>query len=95
MMYSIQYIPYAAYRETMRASAALGIDKTRCHIGCCLSQREAPRMDQEQTTRIHELCQQIAEEQDQEKFLVLVRELNQLLEEKGKRLKNAVPHQVK
>lgn len=51
-------------------------------------------MDQEQTKRIHELCQQIAEEQDQEKFLVLVQELNRLLEEKGKRLKSALPHEA-
>jgi len=38
--------------------------------------------------RIHELCCLIAVEQDQQKFLKLVDELNQLLEVDDQRLKN-------
>lgn len=41
--------------------------------------------------RIHELCCLIAVEQDQQKFLKLVDELNQLLEADDPRLKNRSP----
>lgn len=39
------------------------------------------------------LCEQAANEQDPEKLMELVKEINRLLEEKEQRLKNAAPHQ--
>jgi hypothetical protein len=43
-------------------------------------------MDKAETSRIQQLCAQIAEEQDREKFMDLVKELNRLLSAKEERL---------
>ncbi len=43
-------------------------------------------MNQADSDRIHELCSLIAVEQDREKFLALVEELNRLLAAKDRRL---------
>jgi hypothetical protein len=43
-------------------------------------------MTPEERERMHMLCEQIAKEQDHEKFVKLVRELNDLLEHKEDRL---------
>ncbi len=44
--------------------------------------------------RIHELCSLIAVEQNREKFLDLVKELNRILEAKDERLQNERSHGV-
>ena len=43
-------------------------------------------MNKAQSDRVHELCSQIEKEQDQRKFLNLVKELNEILSEKEARL---------
>ena len=45
-------------------------------------------MNKADSDRVHELCSLIAEEQDREKFLDLVRELNRMLSEKDERLRS-------
>ena len=45
-------------------------------------------MNKADSDRVHELCSLIAEEQDREKFLDLVRELNRMLSEKDARLRS-------
>jgi hypothetical protein len=42
-----------------------------------------------ETERMRKLCEQITVEKDQDKFLELVTELNDLLEQKNKRLDNS------
>jgi hypothetical protein len=44
-------------------------------------------MNKADSDRVHELCSLIAEEQDREKFLDLVRELNRMLSAKDARLR--------
>ena len=48
-------------------------------------------MTSEERERMHALCQQIAVEQDRSKFDALIRELNDLLERKHKRIEP--PHE--
>ncbi len=48
-------------------------------------------MNKEDTDRIHELCSLIAVEQDHQKFLNLVGELNRILSAKDRRLQNVDP----
>jgi hypothetical protein len=47
-------------------------------------------MNKFDSDRIHELCSLIAVEQDREKFIELVDELNRILEAKGDRLQNDI-----
>ena len=44
-------------------------------------------MKKAESDRVHDLCLLIAKEQDREKFLVLVQELNRILSAKDERLK--------
>lgn len=54
---------------------------------------ESETMNQADNDRIHELCSLIAVEQDRQKFLQLVQELNDILSNKEKRLeKNELSH---
>jgi hypothetical protein len=46
-------------------------------------------MNQAESNRIHDLCALIEKEQDREKFLNLVRELNDILSAKDTRLRNS------
>jgi hypothetical protein len=46
---------------------------------------------QENTEKWMELCGQVAKEQDPQKLIVLVTELNRLLDEKAERLKSITP----
>jgi hypothetical protein len=46
-------------------------------------------MNKADSDRVHELCSLIATEQDREKFLDLVRELNRILSAKDARLRNS------
>jgi hypothetical protein len=48
-------------------------------------------MNQSDSDRIQELCSQIAVEQDRQKFLKLVQELNRLLSAKDGRLQDNEP----
>lgn len=48
-------------------------------------------MSQKDNDRIHELCSKIAAEQDRQKFLLLVEELNRLLSAKDRQLKENEP----
>jgi hypothetical protein len=48
-------------------------------------------MKKADSDRIHELCSLIAVEQDREKFLTLVEELNRILEAKDARLQRNQP----
>jgi hypothetical protein len=48
-------------------------------------------MNKAESDRIHELCTLIAVEQDRQKFLALVKELNRILSAKEKRLTGARP----
>jgi hypothetical protein len=50
-------------------------------------------MNKADSDRIHELCSLIAVEQDRQKFLNLVRELNQILGNKEAQLQNKVDDQ--
>jgi hypothetical protein len=45
-------------------------------------------MDEKENQRIHELCSQIAVEQDHKKFLALVEELNRILSAQDRRLQS-------
>jgi hypothetical protein len=45
-------------------------------------------MNQADSERVHELCSLIEKEQDRQKFLLLVTELNRILSAKDERLKN-------
>jgi hypothetical protein len=46
-------------------------------------------MNKAESDRVHELCSLIEKEQDEGKFLALVRELNQILNAKEARLRSA------
>ena len=46
-------------------------------------------MTPDERETMHILCERIAKEQDHERFLRLVQELNDLLEHKGQRLKQS------
>ncbi len=48
-------------------------------------------MSKDESDRIHELCSLIAVEQDRQKFLNLVEELNRILSAQGRRLQNDRP----
>jgi hypothetical protein len=48
-------------------------------------------MNKEDSDRIHELCSLIAVEQDRQKFLTLVAELNRILSAKDQRLQSVAP----
>ncbi len=48
-------------------------------------------MNQNDSDRIHELCALIAVEQDRQKFLRLVEELNRILSAQDRRLQNMKP----
>lgn len=48
-------------------------------------------MNKADSDRVHELCSLVAKEQDREKFLNLVRELNRILSEEDERLQNEGP----
>jgi hypothetical protein len=48
-------------------------------------------MNQAENDRIHQLCALIAVEQDRQKFLELVKELNRILSTKEQRLSAAKP----
>jgi hypothetical protein len=52
-------------------------------------------MNQADIDRTHELCSLIAVEQDREKFLKLVEELNRILNAKDERLQNRGPGSAK
>jgi hypothetical protein len=45
-------------------------------------------MNREESDRIHQLCLRIETEQDREKFLILVEELNRILTAKTARLRH-------
>jgi hypothetical protein len=51
-------------------------------------------MNEADSGRIHQLCSLIAVEQNREKFLDLVKELNRILEAKENRLQNERSHSV-
>jgi hypothetical protein len=55
-------------------------------VSSCSSSKEQNMMQGPTRERWQELCAQAAEEQDPEKLLELVKEINRLLEEKEKRL---------
>jgi hypothetical protein len=46
-------------------------------------------MTPDERERMHILCERIAKEQDHEKFVKLVQELNDLLDHKGERLEDS------
>jgi hypothetical protein len=48
-------------------------------------------MNKADSDRIHELCSLIEKEQDRSKFLILVKELNDILSKKHSRLQNTGP----
>jgi hypothetical protein len=48
-------------------------------------------MNKENSDRIHELCSLIELERDRQKFLILVKELNQILKAEDARLQGADP----
>ncbi|MGD1023845.1 MAG: hypothetical protein ABR880_13755 [Candidatus Sulfotelmatobacter sp.] len=48
-------------------------------------------MNKAENDHIHELCARIAVEQDRQKFLELVKELNRILSAKEQRLPGATP----
>ena len=48
-------------------------------------------MNKEDSERIHELCSLIEKEQDREKFLILIKELNQILNAKTAHLRDSKP----
>jgi hypothetical protein len=48
-------------------------------------------MNEKDNRRIHELCSQIAVEQDHKKFLALVEELNRILSAQDRRLLDKLP----
>jgi hypothetical protein len=48
-------------------------------------------MNEKDNRRIHELCSQIAVEQDHKKFLALVEELNRILSAQDQRLQDKLP----
>ncbi|MGD0212095.1 MAG: hypothetical protein ABSB87_02610 [Terriglobales bacterium] len=48
-------------------------------------------MNQKDSDRIHELCSLIEQEQDREKFLALVKELNRILNVQGSTLPDKIP----
>jgi hypothetical protein len=48
-------------------------------------------MNQAENDRIHQLCARIAVEQDRQKFLELVKELNRILSTKEQQLSGAKP----
>jgi hypothetical protein len=48
-------------------------------------------MNKEVSDRIHELCSLIETEDDPEKFLILVAELNRILSAESTRLQNELP----
>jgi len=48
-------------------------------------------MNKDDSDRIHELCSLIAVEEDREKFLKLVEELDRILSAQGSRLQNSQP----
>jgi len=46
-------------------------------------------MTSDERERMHWLCNRIAEEKDAQKFIALIRELNDLLERKGRRIEKS------
>jgi hypothetical protein len=48
-------------------------------------------MNKDQSDRIHELCSQIATEQDHKKFLIMVEELNRILSAHHQSFQRDVP----
>jgi hypothetical protein len=48
-------------------------------------------MNKDDSDRIHELCSLIAVEQDRQKFLNFVEELNRILSAQGRRLQSSQP----
>ncbi len=52
-------------------------------------------MNKNDSARIHELCTLIAAEQDHEKFLNLVQELNRILSDQDRRLQRNQPGEQK
>jgi hypothetical protein len=52
-------------------------------------------MDKAKWDRIHDLCSRIAVEQDQQKFLVLVKELNRMLSADDLGLRDDAPERKK
>ncbi len=72
--------------SVLRAFSALfDVEHTNVLLDC---DTLASLMNKADSDRVHELCSLIAEEQDREKFLDLVRELNRILSEKDARLRD-------
>ena len=77
-----------ALRHPGLYSAAFDIEHTLYSEYCNTS---ASPMNQSDSDRIQEVCSQIAVEQDRQKFLKLVQELNRLLSAKDGRLQDNEP----